>query len=238
MIRTEIVSYSDSADIIFEGTVCYDDENPIPKPGVLVAHTVRGKTNFEIEKATELARLGYVGFAVDMYGEGQHSENLELARSWMNELNNDRRLLLRRILLALETLKKLPQVDKSRTGAIGFCFGGKCVLDLVRANAEVKGVVSFHGIYDKPPFENDSEIKSSILVLHGWDDPLNLPSQTVELAEELTARKADWQILSFGLTGHAFTNPKANSPEQGLFYQENSSRRAWAAMERFFAEIF
>src|SRR5262249_8660953 len=99
-------------------------------------------------------------------------------------------------------------------------------------------VASFHGVYDKPPFENDSPIESSVLVLHGWDDPFVTSSDTVALAEELTARRADWQILAFGLTGHGFTNPKAHDHQGGLFYKESSDRRAWNAMESFFAEIF
>lgn len=237
MIKTETIIYNDS-ESIFEGTICFDDEISAPKPGVLVVHTIRGHTDFEVNKAIELAKLSYVGFAIDMYGEGRHSDNSEEARVWMNELNDNRSLLLDRISLALETLKNHPQVDASKMGAVGFCFGGKCVLDLARAGAEIKGVVSFHGVYDKPPIENDSAIKSSVLVLHGWDDPLNTPPQTVELAQELTERKADWQIFSFGNTGHSFTNPNANMPEQGLVFNELSNQRAWMAMKSFFEEIF
>lgn len=237
MIKTETINYHDS-ETDFQGTICYDDEIAATKPGVLVAPTIRGHTDFEVGKAVELAKLGYVGFVVDMYGKDTRTEDPEKNRAMMNELNSDRSLLLKRILLALETLKNYEQVDKNKLGGIGFCFGGKCVLDLVRANAEIRGVVSFHGVYDKPPMINDSPIKSSVLILHGWDDPLGKPPQLVELAEELTARKTDWQILSYGNTGHSFTYPKANMPEQGLIYNELSNQRAWLAMESFFAEIF
>ncbi len=238
MIKTETIIYGDSENE-FRGKICFDDRNSAPKAGVLVVHTIRGCTDFETEKAQELAKIGYVGFAVDMYGNGRNSNNSEKARVWMDELNNNRNLLLKRASLALETLKNHPEVDESKTGAIGFCFGGKCVLDLARAGAEFRGAVSFHGVYDKPEgLENNSPIKSSVLVLHGWDDPLNPPSSTVALAEELTARNADWQILSLGQTGHAFTNPTANMPERGLIYNELSNRRAWVVMRNFFEEIF
>jgi len=237
MIKSETISYGDSQKV-FIGKICFDDEINEPQPGILVVHTIRGCTDFELDKAVELAKMGYVALAVDMYGEGRHSEDSNEARPWMNELNEDRKLLLERISLAHKTLKNHPRVDASKTGAIGFCFGGKCVLDLARSGADARGVVSFHGVYDKPPFESGQPVKSSILVLHGWDDPLNPPDAAVGLAEELTARRADWQILSFGLTGHAFTNPKANDPAQGLFYREISDRRARQAMENFFAEIF
>jgi dienelactone hydrolase len=238
MIKSETVNYRDSDENVFEGVICRDDEISGKRPGVLVVHTYKGQTEFENEKAFELAKSGYVGFAVDLYGKGRRAEMPEEATALMNELNADRPLLLERILLALETLKNHEQVDAEKLGAIGFCFGGKCVLDLARSGADMRGAVSFHGVYDKPPTENDVPIKSSILVLHGWDDPLNTPAQTVELAEELTERKADWQILSFGHTAHAFTNPQANAPEQGLFYNENADRRSWSAMKVFFEEVF
>ena len=237
MIKIETITYSNS-ESVFEGTICFDDSISAPKAGVLVVHTFKGHTDFEVEKAVELAKLGYVGFAVDMYGKGIRPQTPDEARTAMNVLNADRPLLLKRIQLALETLKTHPQVDKTKLGAIGFCFGGKCVLDLVRANAEINGVASFHGIYDKPPMQNDSPIKSSVLILHGWDDPLGLPPQVVELAKELTTRKADWQILAFGNTGHSFTNPTANMPENGLVYNELSNGRAWLAMKNFFEEVF
>jgi dienelactone hydrolase len=237
MIKTETIIYNDS-ETVFQGTICYDDEISGKNPGILVAPTIRGHTDFEVEKAVELAKLGYVGFVVDMYGKDTRTENADENRAMMNELNANRPLLLQRIKLALETLKNHEQVDENKLGGIGFCFGGKCVLDLVRANEEINGVVSFHGVYDKPPIGNDSPIKSSVLILHGWDDPLGTPPQLVDLAEELTMRQADWQILSFGKTGHSFTYPKANSPESGLIYNELSDRRAWLAMKIFFAEIF
>lgn len=237
MIKTETIIYGDSEQT-FEGTLCFNDETSKQKPGVLVAPTIRGHTNFEVEKAVELAKLGYVGFAIDMYGKETRTEVPEANRAMMSELNADRTELLQRILLALKTLKNHPQVDKTRLGGIGFCFGGKCVLDLVRSGAEVKGIATFHGVYDKPPTKNDSLIKSSVLILHGWEDPLGTPSQLIELAEELTEKKAEWQILSFGNTGHSFTNPAANSPEQGLIYNEVSNKRAWLAMKNFFEELF
>lgn len=236
MIKTETITYGD--ENTFEGTICYDDNTSDPKPGVLVVHMFRGHTEFEVNKAVELARLGYVGFAVDMYGKEHHGCSPEEARLLMSVLNNNRPLLLKRILLALETLKNHMQVDKTKLGAIGFCFGGKCVLDLARSGANVRGVASFHGVYDQPTAKNDLPIKSSILVLHGWEDPLNPPQQTVELAQELTECKADWQFFSFGNTGHSFTNPAANSPEQGLIYNELSDKRSWLAMKNFFEEVF
>lgn len=126
-------------------------------------------------------------------------------------------------------------VDAHRTAAIGFCFGGKCVIDAARANIGIKAAVSFHGLFDKPDWlpESPASIEAAILVLHGWDDPLAQPSDVLSLAAELTTARVDWQLLAFGHTGHAFTHPRANSPETGMAYDERASRRAWRAAEVF-----
>ncbi|MCJ7467012.1 MAG: dienelactone hydrolase family protein [Maribacter sp.] len=239
MIQTEAIQYtSPESGKIFEGFICWDTTTATKKPGVLVAHTFRGQSQFEINKAKELAELGYVGFAIDMYGKGRRANTPEEAQLLMDELNADRPLLLHRIILALNTLQNKPQVDAEKIGAIGFCFGGKCVLDLARSNAILKGVASFHGVYDAPKITYSGPIKASILILHGWEDPLGTPAQLEELAHELTKRQADWQILAFGHTGHAFTNPQAQFPKKGMFYQKSSNNRAWKAMANFFEDIF
>jgi len=237
MIQTATINYSDS-EKTFEGFIAWNDESHDDRPGILIAHAFGGLSDFEREKAKELAQLGYVGFAIDMYGKGKRATNNDEARKLMSELNNNRELLLKRIQLALTTLKSQDLIDEQKIAAIGFCFGGKCVLDLARSGEGIKGVVSFHGVYDAPQINASQKINCSVLVLHGWEDPISQPDQTVALAQELTEKATDWQILSFGHTGHAFTNPKANHPEKGLFYHEQSNKRAWKAMQLFFEEIF
>ena len=238
MITSKTLIYTDDEGNEFEGTISWDDSTTEKRPGVLVAHAFGGQSKFESNKAVELAKLGYVGFAIDMYGKGRRAKAKEEADALMHELTSDRSLLLSRIKLALQQLLDHPQVDPKNVGAIGFCFGGKTVLDLARSSADIKGVVSFHGVYDQPDILYSQPIKASVLVLHGWEDPLTTPEQTVALAQELTERRADWQILAFGHTGHAFTNPKANFPEQGMFYQANADKRSWKTMINFFEEKF
>ncbi|MEO9965733.1 MAG: dienelactone hydrolase family protein [Reichenbachiella sp.] len=239
MIQSEKLIYQDeNKNQKFEGVFCWDDEIVGKRPGILVAHTFKGQSGFEIQKAEEMARLGYVGFALDMYGIGNRATTPEEADALMKPFLDDRSLLLNNIMLAVDTLKKNDRVDVNKVGGIGFCFGGKTMLDLARSGYDLKGVVSFHGIYDQPGIEHHGDIMSSVLVLHGWDDPLADPASTVDLGNELTERNADWQILAFGHTGHAFTNPAAKFPEKGMFYQEKSNRRAWQAMINFFEELF
>lgn len=238
MIKTETIIYKDSLGAEFEGTISWDDSHQQKRPGILVVHTFRGQVEFETNKAIELAKLGYVGFAIDLYGKGKRAKVKEEADALMKEMNDNRPLLLKRVLLGLTELQTHPIVDETKIGAIGFCFGGKTVLDLARSATDIKGVVSFHGVYDHPGIINTQPIKASVLVLHGWEDPLAKPEQTVALAQELTERQADWQILAFGHTGHAFTNPQANFRDQGMFYQANADKRSWKAMVNFFEEKF
>lgn len=223
---------------LFEGWVCWDDERAGPRPGVIVAHAFGGQGQFDIDKAEALAELGYVGFAADVYGQGRRAATVEEAQALMGELNGDRPLLARRINASLAALKARPEVNPERTAAIGFCFGGKCVLDLARSGADVCGVVSFHGVYDAPAGSDTPPIQASVLALHGWDDPLAPPEAMLGLARELTERGADWQMHAFGHTGHSFTNPHAQEPDAGMVYSAAATARAWDTMRRFLAEVF
>lgn len=237
MIQTETLDYSGTGET-FRGVFAWEDEVKGNRPAVLIAHTFYGQTKFETDKAVELAKLGYLGFAVDLYGKNKRAKSPEEAHNFVNELNNDRSLLLDRMQLSYETLKQHQLCDPAQVGGIGFCFGGKCVLDLARSGAGLKGIVTFHGVYDQPEINQHKPMKASVLILHGWDDPLSPPEKVVELAKELDERKADWTITSYGHTGHAFTNPKANAPERGVFYNEKSSDRAWQSMVDFLREVF
>lgn len=234
MIISDLHSYSDGEET-FIGRLAYDDSRAERRPAVLVTPAFSGRSPFEEARAEELAALGYVALAVDYYGEGRRAEGPEQASEWMRALNADRPKLARRMNAALETVKALPNVDPDRVGAIGYCFGGKCVLDLARSGAEFRAAVSLHGIFDAPPMPRN-EIRAAVLALHGWDDPLCPPEAVLALAKELTESCADWQLLAFGHTCHAFTNPAANAPERGMMFSQSASRRSWEALTRFLEE--
>ena len=237
VIITENIAYG-SQDQPFEGFLAYESGLEGRRPLVLVAHTIRGRTTFEEEKAIALARLGYAAFAIDLYGKEHQGRPPEETRTLMAALDADRKLLLARMRLSLATAKGLPVVNQGKVGAIGFCFGGKCVLDLARSGELLNGIVSFHGVYDPPGIVRDTPVECAVLVLHGWDDPLAPPGALQALAEELTQIAADWEINAYGHTGHAFTNPLANIPEKGLYYKKTSSDRAWERMKSFFRDHF
>jgi len=236
-IQSRLVEYAEG-DITFEGRLAWDDAYPGTRPGVLVAHTIAGRTAFEEQKAAKLAELGYVGFAIDVYGRGTRSADMAVNRARMDMLRADRSALQRRLLAALATLREQSEVDQSKTAAMGFCFGGLCVLDIARSGADIAGVVSVHGIFTPPGNTTGRKISAKVLLLHGWDDPFATPEAVVSLAQELTAAGADWQLHGYGHTMHAFSNPAASDPQAGKAYNESADRRSWAATRYFLAELF
>jgi len=220
----------------FEGTISRDTSLTGPRPGVLVAHAFGGQGAFDTGKAEDLARLGYVAIAIDLYGQGRRASSPDEAVALMQELTDNRPVVAARMQMWLGVLADLPDVDAARMGAIGFCFGGKCVLDLARSGADLRGVVGFHAVLDAPEVASGAPMLASVLVLHGWDDPLATPAQFCALGAELTGRGADWQMLAYGDTGHAFTNPAAQAPGEGMMFNPRTNARAWAAMATFLAE--
>jgi dienelactone hydrolase len=220
----------------YEGVLAVDDAQSGKRPGILVSHAWAGRSEFEIEKAKALAKLGYAGFALDLYGKGVLGETNEQCQALMTPFIEDREMLRAQLLNTIDIVKDQPEADESQIGAIGFCFGGLCVLDMARAGADMKGVVSFHGLLGGAG--NTAGVKAKVLVLHGWDDPMVPPDAVVDFAKEMTGAGADWQLHAYGGTMHAFTNPEANDPNFGTVYNADADRRSWITMTNFLAEIF
>lgn len=236
-MKTEHIEYRDG-DTVLEGFCVYDDKSQTKRPGVLVCHDWSGRNPFAQHKAQQLAELGYVGFALDMFGKGVIGKTTEEKSALIQPFFKDRMLVRKRLFAALEALKKIPTVDSSKLGAIGFCFGGLCALDLARSGADVKGVVSFHGLLNAPEGLDKHPIMAKVLALHGYDDPMVKPDQVVTFGNEMTEAKANWQIDMYGNTKHAFTNPEAHDTSLGLIYDKQAADRSWIAMKEFFKEIF
>lgn len=235
-IVSNTVGYLDG-DVHLEAFFAFDDALSGRRPAVLINHTWAGRDDFVAEKAKQLAALGYVGFALDLYGKGIVGSCPEENAKLMQPFIDNRPMLQKRMQAALYAVKLLPWVDDSKCAAIGFCFGGLCVLDLARTGTGLKGVVSFHGLLGAPGNTEGNAIKAKILALHGHDDPLAPVEQVLAFEEEMTKAGADWQLHTFGSTLHAFTNPAANNPDIGMAYQPDSDRRSWLAMKNFLAEI-
>jgi dienelactone hydrolase len=236
-IQTRRVEYSHN-NAVLEGLLAWDDALAGPRPAVAIAHTWAGRGAFEEGKAVELAKQGYVGFAIDVYGKGILGKSPEENAALMSPLMQDRVLLLQRITSAVSALRDQPEVDAVNVAAMGYCFGGLCVLDLARSGSDVKGVVSLHGLFTPPENTNSNSITAKVLCLHGYDDPMAEPEAMVALAAELSAAGADWQVHAYGNTVHAFTNPAADNPDMGTVYSESADRRSRQALVNFLQEIF
>jgi dienelactone hydrolase len=209
------------------------------RPGVLVVHDWMGLGKFSMAKVDELAKMGYVALAVDIYGKGVRPANPKEAGEQAGKFKSDRALLRARILGALDVLKNNEHVDSKRIAAIGYCFGGTTVLELARSGADVAGVVSFHGGLDTPTPGDAKNIQCKVLALHGADDPYVPPAEVAAFEAEMTKGGVDWQLIKYSGAVHAFTNPGAGTDNsKGAAYNEKADKRSWEAMKLFFAEIF
>lgn len=235
-LREQIVKYQDGGTEC-HGFFCHDDSYPGRVPAVLISHTWAGRDEFCERKARRLAWHGYAAFALDMYGEGKRGKTVEENQALMNPLVQDRAALARRITAAFTAVKNQPSVDSTRIAAMGFCFGGLCVLDLARSGADVRGVVSFHGILKPNGLPPVKKIPARVLMLHGYDDPMAPPEDVLAIAKEFTQGGADWQLHAYGHTVHAFTNPEAKNAAGGMAYNDRADRRSWHTLIQFLEEV-
>ncbi len=231
-MTAQLFEYRDG-DTVLEAYVATPSHSG-KRPAVLVSHAWAGRSDFECSRADALAELGYVGIAIDNYGKGVHGKSMEENSALMKPFMQDRGFLRQRLLAGIAAAADLPQVDPSRMAAIGFCFGGLCVLDMARSGANLRGVVSFHGLFHPPGDALPNKvIRARILALHGHEDPMVPPDAVLALEKELTAAGADWQIHTYGQTMHAFTHPEANAPQHGMLYNPVAASRAWQSMTNF-----
>jgi dienelactone hydrolase len=234
---TKTIDYQDGSRQL-EGYLAYNETDK-PKPAVLVAHDWSGRREFACKAAERLAGMGYVGFALDMYGKGIFGADSDNERNGalMSPFAKDRALLRQRIKAALNAVRQLPQIDAAKVAAMGYCFGGMCVLELARSGADVQGVISIHGIF-APGNVTNKKITAKVLCLHGHDDPMVPPEQVLAFETEMTQAEVDWQVHVYGGTMHAFSNPKANNPGFGTVYKEVAANRAYQSIANFLGEVF
>ena len=206
-------------------------------PVVLVVHAWDGLGDEVRGKASRLAAQGYIAFAIDVHGAGTLHTDFSTVQDVLGPFMADRAMLLKRLRAALAAAKTIEHADTGRIGVMGYCFGGTCALDLARSGGpDIKAAVSFHGGLAGNDLES-TKITAPVLVLHGHDDPMVPPEVVSEFQCEMSERDADWQVVSYGHTVHAFTRPAANSPELGVVYNPLADNRSWQAMLQFFQEV-
>ncbi len=238
-IKTKSVEYRDG-ETVLEGFVAWDSARTTKTvPGVLVVHQWMGLTDYEKGRCRQLAELGYVAFAVDIYGKGIRPDNFGAAGKEAGKYKSDRELFRRRLNLGLAELRNQAGVDAGKIAAIGYCFGGTGAIELARSGAKISGVVSFHGGLDSPTPADGKNVAAKLLVCHGADDPFVPAAEIEAFRTEMNAAKVDWQMIFYAGAVHSFTQTMAgNDNSTGAAYNESADRRSWVAMQAFFAEIF
>lgn len=238
-IKTQILMYTDFRGITHKSNLCLP-ENADNLPGVLVAPEWWGLTNTAKQAAEKLAETGYVALAMDVYGEGKVASDAATANAWMMSVVTDKEVLLKLTQEALTQLANVPEVDAKRLAAIGFCFGGKVVLDVARIGANLKCVASFHGNLTPAKPATEGSVKAKLLVEHGAADTM-VPLASVEaFKKEMDAAGADYQLDVFPNAKHGFTNPESdeNARKNGIDvgYNQAAAEKSWANMLKLFAE--
>lgn len=245
-------SAKDSANIIEEKTtyesngktydayVTYDENVKGKRPGILVVPEWWGLNDYTRSRAKQLAELGYAAMAVDVYGDGKQGTTPEEAGKLASTYYND--FSLSKVILdaALNKFKTYPQVDSTKMGAIGYCFGGALVLNAAKLGIDLKGVVSFHGgLQGVKPDKN--KIKAKILVLHGAADEFENP-HVVQFKKEMDSSGVDYTFKEYAGATHAFSNPNATAVgkkfNMPIAYNEAADTASWEDMKTFFKGIF
>jgi dienelactone hydrolase len=237
-IVTKTVSYQHGGENL-EGFLAYDDAVRGKRPAILVVHEWWGLNEYARGRAEQLAGMGYVAFALDMYGKGKVTKHPSQAGQWMKQVRSNVYQWRQRALAGLQVLKKDPRTDVSRIAAIGYCFGGATVQQLAYSGADIKGVVSFHGSLMLPVSVQINRVRAKILICHGAADPFVKRGEIEDYISAMDSSGLDYQIAIYGGAKHSFTNPEADKAGMdALKYSKSADQRSWEDMKVFFAEIF
>jgi dienelactone hydrolase len=223
------------------GYVVYKDSGQEKRPAVLVVPEWWGLNDYAKGRARQLADLGYVAMAVDMYGNGQTAANPDEAMKLAGPFYQNPQLTQTRLDAALQKLKTYPEVDTNNIAAIGYCYGGYVVLNAAKLGEPLKGVVSFHG--DLSGVKPDKNlVKAKVLVLHGEADPLVKPEVVQQFKHQMDSAGVAYTFKSYPNAKHAFTNPAADSVENkfhiGVGYNAEADKQSWSDMKEFLHNLF
>lgn len=228
-----------SGDVTLQGYLAWDDAGTQRRPGVMIVHEWWGLNDYAKRRADQLAALGYVALAADLYGEGKVTEHPAQAREWATMVRSNAQEWYRRGAAGLEVLKKHERVDPQRLAAIGYCFGGSTVLNLAFQGAPLKAVVSFHGALPSVEPDDLKKCQANVLICHGAADGFIPEEAAAKLRAALDAAEVDWQMVYYGGAKHSFTVSDADKKNlPGIQYNAAADRRSWAHMQLLFNEVF
>jgi len=240
-VQTQEIPYTTADGTRLIGYYAWDDAIQGERPGVLVVHEWWGLNDYAKRRARDLAELGYSALAIDMYGDGKNTGHPQDAGACMQATLADPAVPRARFLAGLDLLKAQPQTDAQRLAAIGYCFGGRIVLDMARQGLPLAAVVSFHGalVTDTPATEGS--VKAKVLVEHGAADSFITPQQIADFKAEMDRAGADYRFVELPGAKHGFSNPDADAHKGhglDLGYQKEADERSWADMQALFREVF
>ncbi len=240
-MKYETIEYFDDKHKLI-GQLVYDEHIQGTRPAIIIFHAFEGRGSFALEYAKKLAEKGYIVFAADMYGNAEVASTIDGCFKLIAPFLQDRNLVRRRALLAYTTLLQQEQIDKNKIGAIGFCFGGMCVLELARSGENLRAGISMHGVFAKSALPTHP-IKTKMLLIHGYQDPQVPPTELSAFAQEMqTAGAEDWTFIFFGNAKHSYTDPKtgtfepAKEKEMGREYNQAAAERSFQFAVDFLQE--
>jgi len=240
-IKGEPVDYSANG-VTLKGYLAYDTDITGKRPGILVVHEGWGHNEYARKRARMLAELGYIAFAVDMYGDGKNTAHIKEAKEFMMVVINDMAVAKARFTAAYTLLEEEERVDAAKIAAIGYCFGGGIVLDMARAGLDLDGVASFHGSLATQTPAQEGVVKTKVLVLHGNDDQFVSPDQVKAFKQEMENATVDLEFIAYPGAQHSFTNPDANKVAKQLNlpvgYDKTADEDSWKTLQDFLKRIF
>jgi len=237
-VKTKVIDYS-QGDTALQGFLAWDDAAKGKRPGVLVIHEAWGENQHARDQAVRLAKAGYVGFALDMYGKGKVTTHLEDAKAFMAEASKDPAVIRARFEAARKLLEGQPQVDRKRIGAVGYCFGGNVALNMARAGEDLTAVATFHAAVPSADQPVSGKVKARILINTGGADPLVPKSQVDAFVKGLKDAGANISVITYPNAKHSFTNPDAaKAGMDALAYDADADRKSWDASMKMFREAF
>ncbi len=240
-MRIERIEYFDGPQKLVGQLFNYESEKQ-QQPAIILFHAFEGLGKFTRNYAKSMAEVGYLVFAADMYGNGETADTIDGCFKLITPFLQDRELVRRRAVLAFDTLMQMPSVNKQKIGAMGFCFGGMCMLELARSGAPLHAGVSAHGVLAKSTLPT-LPIQSKLLMLHGYQDPQVPPTEMTQFANEMQSVDVnDWTFVFFGDAKHSFTDPDtgtydpAKEAEMGREYNAAVASRTFRYSMDFFNE--
>jgi dienelactone hydrolase len=237
-VKTKAVTYSHDG-VALKGYLVWDDAQTGKRPGVLVVHEWWGINDYAKKRAEQLAGMGYVAFACDMYGDGKLVDNPKDAGMLANGLRKDHKTWMGRANAAVKVLQDDPNVDPKKIAAIGYCFGGSTALELAHTAGPIAAAVGFHSALPPVDAAKAKNIKARILIAHGADDKFISDESIQKTKDAYDAAKVNYRFVAYPGAVHSYTVPDADARMlAGMRYNADADRQSWADMTKLFVETF